>query len=132
MNSIDNLLDTIKHRHKLNSDYKLSLFLGIGQGNIANYRHKRSMPNVEACEKIAKALDMDPDVLIVYFEAQRAQTNEARARWVKIGHRLQSGASQAAVIAVVAMISVSGFAPNAEATALVPSSTKYTSYKVKS
>lgn len=123
MKSIDGLLNTIKQRHNITSDYKLALFLGMGEGNIANYRHKRSMPNAEACAKIAKALDMDPDVLTVHFEALRAKDEETRKIWERILRRLESGAVHVAVLVAVCL---AGFTstPNAEASTLSADASK--------
>jgi transcriptional regulator with XRE-family HTH domain len=118
MKTISELLDLIKEKHGLKSDYKLALYMGIGGGNIANYRHGRSLPDENACEKIAAALGMDPDVLIAEMNATRAKSPEIRATWARIAHRLQAGMVHAAVMLCLAIVSLAGYAPNAEATAL--------------
>lgn len=118
MKTISQLLDEIKEKHDLKSDYKLALFMGIGGGNLANYRHGKSLPDESACEKIAAALEIDPDVLIAQMNSTRAKTPEVKARWQRIAHRLEVGAASAAMSLVVAIISLAGFSPNAEATAL--------------
>lgn len=118
MKTISELLDQIKEKHDLKSDYKLALYMGIGGGNIANYRHGRSLPDENACEKIAAALGMDPDVLIAEMNATRAKSPEIRATWARIAQRLQAGMVHAAVLMALAIVSIAGYAPNAEATAL--------------
>lgn len=110
MKSIDGLLNTIKQRHNISSDYKLALYLGLGAGNIANYRHKRSMPDAKACAKIATALEIDPHVLMVHFEAQRAKDGETRALWENLAMKLQAGHSNVSLLAAVAIISIAASA----------------------
>lgn len=130
MKSIDGLLNTIKQRHNISSDYKLALFLGIGEGNIANYRKKRSMPNAMACEKIAKALDMDPDVLTVHFEALRSKDDETRAVWERIASRLQSGTLHSVLFALLVVMGFITTPPSAHAavTDLSPKTGLYIMY----
>lgn len=106
MTSINQMLDSIKQHHELRSDYKLALFLGIGEGNIANYRHGRSLPDERACEKIANAIKIDPDVLIAEMNSQRAKTPELRATWSRIAARLQTGVATAAAAILTVCVSM--------------------------
>ena len=118
MKTIPEMLDQIKAKNGLKSDYKLALYMGIGEGNLANYRHGRSLPDERACEKIAAALEIDADVLIAEMNAIRAKSPDVRATWQRIANRLQ-GAVHAAVIAGVSVVGFTS-SPNAEATALTP------------
>jgi len=120
MQTVDQLLDAIKVRHKIVSDYKLAQFLGMTDSAIRNYRHKRSLPDEVACVKIAQALDLDGDVLAAQIQAQRARDVETKDFWRRLAVRLQTGAVHASVMMALAMISIAGYAPNAEATALSP------------
>jgi transcriptional regulator with XRE-family HTH domain len=130
MQTVNELLDQVKARHGIASDYKLAFYLNVSQGTVQNWRHERSLPDSKAVTRIANELGLDVDVLLMEVESQRAGNDFTKAAWARIAYRLQSGASQAALVTIVAMVSMSGFSPNAEATALVPSPTKYTSYKV--
>jgi|GEM_PF-1033204 len=123
MQSITSMLDKIKEKNGLKSDYKLALFLGIGEGNLANYRHGRSLPDERACEKIAAALGVDPDLLILQVSATRARSPEIRSTWMRIAQRLQSGAVHVAVLIGLAVVGFTS-APNAEAAALSPAAAR--------
>ncbi len=78
---IQQVLDDIKRKHDLPSDYKLSLFLGLGETAVANYRKGRSLPDFEAILSIAKALDEDHTLLMLEVESQRAKSMGAKLAW---------------------------------------------------
>lgn len=118
MKTVDQLLDAVKAEHKIGSDYKLAQFLGMTDGAIRNYRHKRSMPDEVACVKIATALGMDGDVLAAQMQSQRARDEETKAFWKRLAHRLEAGAVHLVMLMAVAMITIAGYAPNAGATVL--------------
>lgn len=123
MQTVDQLLDAVKARHKIGSDYKLAQFLGMTDSAIRNYRHKRSMPDEVACVKIAQALDLDGDVLAAQIQAQRARDEETKAFWRRLAARLESGAVHVAVLVAIAL---AGFTstPNAEASTLSADASK--------
>ena len=116
MQTIDQLLDAVKARHSISSDYKLAQFLGLTDGAIRNYRHKRSMPDELACVRIANALDIDGDVLAAQVQAHRARDEETRAFWHRIASRLQSGALHSALLAFMVSLGFITTTPNAHAT----------------
>lgn len=116
MQTIDQLLDAVKARHSISSDYKLAQFLGLTDGAIRNYRHKRSMPDELACVRIANALDIDGDVLAAQVQAHRARDEETRAFWHRIASRLQSGALHSVVLAFLVSLGFITTTPNAHAT----------------
>ena len=95
--SMDSLLDLIKNRHGLPSDYKLGLFLGVVNGSIRNYRHGRSYPDERVCQKLAAAAGIDADVLIAQVQAARCRNSETKSVWERIALRLQTAAATAAV-----------------------------------
>lgn len=90
MRNIDQLLDAIKARHSITSDYKLAAYLGLGDANIRNYRHGRSLPDARTCERLAEALGEDPLPLIAEMESQRSGTGEAARIWRQMAERLRS------------------------------------------
>ena len=118
MKTVDELLDAVKTRHKITSDYKLAQFLGMTDSAIRNYRHKRSLPDEVACVKIAQAIDLDGDVLAAQIQSMRARDEETKTFWKRLAVRLEAGVIHAAVMMALAIISIAGYAPNAEATAL--------------
>lgn len=106
MKTVNQLLNQVRQKHDLKSDYKLALYLGLREQSIGNYRHERTLPDAAACAKIAAALDMDADVLTVQIEAQRAKTVEARQLWERVAQRLQMGFANVGILALLAMISI--------------------------
>lgn len=120
MKTVNQLLDAIKEKHRLPSDYKLAMYLGVVPGSVKNWRHGRSLPESKVVERIAQELGLDADVLLLEVESQRAASDFAKAAWLRIAQRLQSGAVHASVLVGVAMVSIAGYAPNAEATAMSP------------
>jgi hypothetical protein len=104
--TIGHVLDSIKERHGLKSDYKLSLFLGVADGSIRNFRHGRTLPDERICGLLAAAAGIDPLILTAQVQAQRSKTAEARSMWEQIAERLSLAAhgSVAAVFAAAVAI----------------------------
>ena len=105
---INSLLDDIKRRHELKSDYKLSLFLGVTDGSIRNFRHGRSLPDERICGLLADAAGIDPLILAAQVQAKRSKTEEARSLWAMVAERLQM-VPQALAAAFFAMIFATAF-----------------------
>lgn len=118
MQTVNELLDQLKTARGITSDYKLSLYLGVVQGAVQHWRHGRSLPDSKTVYRIASELGLDADILVLQIETQRASTDEAKAVWSRIAQRLQAGMVNAAVLMALAIVSIAGYAPNAEATAL--------------
>lgn len=118
---INHLLDEIKRQYNVTSDYKLAQFLGVVNGSIRHYRHGRSLPDLRVTQRIAFQLKIDPDVLYAEFQSQRAPDDFAQESWTRIARRLREAgfaAVMSLVATVFAIVSIAGYAPNAEATAL--------------
>lgn len=79
--TIQERLDDIKAAHDLPSDYKLALFLGLGETAVANYRKGRSLPDPDAAIKIANASGVEPALLMMEIEAFRAKSTAAKVAW---------------------------------------------------
>jgi len=133
MRTISELLDQVKAARAIPSDYKLAMYLGVSQGTVQNWRHQRSLPDQRATAKIAAELQIDPDVLILEIEAQRAPSDFARLAWLRIAERLQAGTVHVALAFVVAFLALLGTSPNAHATVtdLSASVSKSSVYYVK-
>lgn len=130
MQSVDQLLDSIKSRHSIPSDYKLAAFLGVVPGAVKHWRHGRSLPDARVAARIATELEMDPDVLVAELEAHRAQSDETRALWQRIATRLQAGAVHSALLAVLVALGFTTTTPSAHATVTEPSHTAVSVYYV--
>lgn len=118
MKTVNELLDQVKAKNAITSDYKLAFYLGVAPGSVKNWRHERSLPDSKTVTTIANDLGMDADVLLLEIESQRAGNDFAKAAWMRIAHRLQAGVVHAAVLMCLAIVSIAGYAPNAEAAAL--------------
>jgi transcriptional regulator with XRE-family HTH domain len=123
MQSVNEMLDGIKSRHSIPSDYKLAAYLGVVPGAVKHWRHGRSLPDARVASRLASELGIDPDVLVAQLEAQRASTDEARALWQRIAARLQGGAVHSFVLACLVALGFMTTPPNAVAavTDLTPS-----------
>lgn len=106
MRDVNTVLDAAKKAHQIGSDYKLAMYLGIGSGNLRNYRHGRSLPDVKACSKLAAALGEKPELLMVEMQAQREKDEEARALWERVAKRLQKGFANVRMLGLLATVSV--------------------------
>lgn len=115
MKTVDELLDGVKSRRSIPSDYKLAAYLGVVPGAVKHWRHGRSLPDARVAARIAAELEMDPDVLVAELEAQRAQTAETRELWHRIATRLQGGTVHGVVLAGLVAAGLFTTPPNAEA-----------------
>ncbi|WP_341921868.1 hypothetical protein [Polaromonas sp. YR568] len=132
MKSVNQLLDAIKKKHGLASDYKLSLFTGIREQSLSNYRHGRTFPDAAACLKIAELLDLDAGLLIVEMEARRTKDEPTRQVWQNLAQRLQMGFASCKLLALIAMFSIAGAAlPAWAAVGFVSFSVEQSVYYVK-
>ena len=120
MQSIDQLLDSVKTKHGLTSDYKLAQHLGLTMGAIAHYRHGRSLPDDRACQKIGDALGIDGDVLAAQMLARRAKDDDSRAMWNRIANRLSGAVAGVSMATGVAIDSKAGSPGTATAAAASP------------
>ena len=114
MREIDRLLDNIKTREGLRSDYKLALFLQIPESTIASYRHGRSLPDERACQKLGAALGEDGDVLAARMYADRSRNDESRAIWTRIADRLASAAVAIFAASAITLIATNPLPARAE------------------
>ncbi len=115
MKTVDELLDGVKSRRSIPSDYKLAAYLGVVPGAVKHWRHGRSLPDARVAARIAAELELDPGVLVAELEAQRAQSEETRALWAQIAARLQGGAVHGALLAILVALGFFTTPPNAVA-----------------
>lgn len=101
MENITDLLDKAKLIHRLPSDYKLALVMGISQTALIHYRAGKSLPDPRTITKLCALTGDDPEILAAEIEAQRAKTDEAKALWMGIAKRLTAAAAAGIVSASV-------------------------------
>lgn len=88
--TVSSLLDKAKDIHRLPSDYKLALVMGIDQKSLRNYRDGKTLPDARVIGKICDLTGDDAALLLAQVEAERSKTDEARALWLQVVERLQS------------------------------------------
>jgi len=114
--NIASLLDRAKDMHRLSSDYKLALVMGVSHRTLASYRHGMTLPDARVIAKICELTGDDPDVMAAQMEAQRATSDEARALWSRVAQRLQAAATTA-VFAVAFLVATMVGLPMSDAAA---------------
>lgn len=90
METTNELLDLVKERHGLTSDYALSQRLGLTRSVISAYRTKKWMLGEEPALKVASMLGLDPGYVLASIEAQRTHNEATRRAWEKTAERLKS------------------------------------------
>jgi hypothetical protein len=113
--NIASLLDKAKVIHKLPSDYKLALVMGVDHKSLRNYRDLKTLPDARVISSICGLTGDDPVLMIAEIEAERAKTDEARTLWRQVVQRLQAGIA-AAIFSVVTLGALGvGFSTDAHA-----------------
>lgn len=102
MQTTNQLLDELKARYGLPSDYALGKFLGHkGQSRISHYRSGRSQFDDEEAAKVAGLLDKSPAYVIACAHAERTKSAEQRRIWETIAEKF-GGIAAGVVFAVAA------------------------------
>lgn len=134
MQTVDTLLDQVKIKNGIKSDYKLAQFLNLTQNTIANYRHGRSRPDDRTLHRLGELADVeagDIDLLAVQLQAERASTDQARELWSRIAARLQGGAVHSALLACLVALGFITSTPSAHAVVTDVSTSSGSVYYVK-
>lgn len=112
--NVSALLDRAKVIHRLPSDYKLALVLGVDQKSLRNYRDGKTLPDARVIHHLCSLTGDDPALLLVEIEEKRARTEEARALWHSVAVKLQQAAA-AGVFSVAALVGLGAGFPSGEA-----------------
>lgn len=83
MNTIE-LLDAVKVRRGITSDYALAKALGVTQQAVSSYRAGRSRIDDEVALTVAEILNIHPLQVIAAANAERAKTDEQKERWLDL------------------------------------------------
>lgn len=106
MNS-NELLDAVKERLQLQSDYALAKKLDITQESIRQWRH-RGLSDERAVQ-ICELLKIDPNPVLADIHAERATNPKTRKTWQAIAERLRGG--KAAALAAFTIVSLANILP---------------------
>ena len=71
------LLDAVKLRYKLPSDYALAKFLGIRQQTISGYRHHDMQMDDEIALRVADKLGIEDGAVLAWMHAERTKCPRA-------------------------------------------------------
>ena len=115
MFSIADLLERAKATANLESDYRLAKVLRINQSALSNYRHRRSLPNVEILEALCALSGDDAGLIVAQMEADRAKEGPVKMMWLGVAKRLAGGASTAVLSVLFTIALIAGHAPSAYA-----------------
>jgi len=83
MNTLE-LLEAVKERRGITSDYALAKVLGITQSAASSYRTGRSRIDDNVALTVAEILQIHPMQVIAAANAERAKTPEQKARWMEL------------------------------------------------
>lgn len=81
VSTVGHLLDKAKVIHRLPSDYKLALVMGVAQKSLRNYRDGKTLPDARVIGKICELTGDDAGLLLAQIEAERASEAHNRAQW---------------------------------------------------
>jgi hypothetical protein len=103
MNTSD-LLDSVKERLSLPSDYALARYLGVSHQAVSKLRRTNGHLGDEAAVKVAEALGKDPGRFLVEIHAARTKCPAARKA-------LQGLAEKAGAVLIAAVVGGFGLSP---------------------
>lgn len=82
--NVASLLDKAKTVHRLSSDYKLALVMGISPSSLAHYRTGKTLPDTRVISILCGLTGDDPALIAAEVEEMRATSPEARKIWRSI------------------------------------------------
>jgi transcriptional regulator with XRE-family HTH domain len=86
MKTVDWLAEC-KQKFGVESDYALAKRLGVSQQTISSYRTGRSRLDDDMALTVAEALGVNPMRVIADANAERAKTEEQKARWLAVAEK---------------------------------------------
>lgn len=100
MQTTNELLNAVKAKLCLPSDYALAPKLGLTKQMISRYRLKKEYFGDEMCLKVASILEIDPAIVLASIHAERAKTEAEKSAWTALFERL-GGVAAAAVFGIM-------------------------------
>ena len=73
------LLDAVKARHSLPSDYAAAKLLSITHSTISKWRNRGGTMDDETALKVAELLELQPEIVLTWVYAERSKCPAARA-----------------------------------------------------
>lgn len=97
-------IDRVKAARGWDSDYRVAKELGISRQTVSGYRSERYTLDEDSAIKVAHALEQPPEAILVDQVAERAKNPEAKAAWLHIAQRLQTGAANLSLVVSIAIV----------------------------
>lgn len=91
------LLDAVRARHGLTSDYQLCKLLDVPQNRVSNYRHGRAGMDDEMGLRIAALLGRPAGAVLAELAADRAKVPAVAKAWKEAARRLAQTAAVASM-----------------------------------
>lgn len=88
MTTSTELLNALKAKLGVASDYALAQKLGLTRGAISHYQTGRRVFDDETALKAASILEIDPALVLAMVHAERATTDKEKSAWFSIFERL--------------------------------------------
>lgn len=89
MNSVE-LVERLKARHALRSNYAVAKFLGVYPSTVTSWQKGRSRMDDKLALKVAEALEMDPGEVLASLYAERTDCPEVRKVWEHVAERMHA------------------------------------------
>lgn len=116
MKSTPDLLDAVKEKKGIQSDYALAAFIGVTRAHVSKWRCGRESLTDEKALQVAEILGIDSGYILALMSAERAQrTNNAAAAaaWTKLADLVKNHGAAAALLLLVAAPALSPTPANA-------------------
>ncbi|EHX2565827.1 helix-turn-helix transcriptional regulator [Escherichia coli] len=84
MKWLEDYIDELKERLKLQSDYATAQYLGIPRQSMTKIRNNTALIGHDKCLKIANALKIDPVEIIATVNAQKEKDKDLKAMWIRL------------------------------------------------
>lgn len=81
MNKSAELMDALKAKMGITSDYALAKKLGLRTARISAYRHGKEKPDFYICVKAGIFLNLDPVKIAAEIELEKEKNEERRGFW---------------------------------------------------
>lgn len=106
MRTTNQLLNKVKSRLEITSDYRLAKVLGCRASAIYGYRAGRSRLDESMCLKVAELLNEPAGAILAEVAAERAKRPEIRKAWETAARAAAAGAT-----ALFLLVFVGGWLP---------------------
>jgi transcriptional regulator with XRE-family HTH domain len=82
------LLDAIRERHNLPSDYAVAKTMGVPRQLVSRWRQGHGGMSDDHAARVAELLGLDPGHVLARLYAERATSDHARSLWLDLARRL--------------------------------------------